>query len=240
MRTRSPVLTAFLNPLNLLILPLAAVAGLCSAWWLFPVGLLFWLVMFIIVANDPTLKMAQTMDQRTALAQRFQARFDRIERIQVSIFNTLSSANPSVRRVLQPIQDAADQITDQAYRLCLRMSALENHRLVMQSTRDMEGELAQIDQKLAEAADPLVKREYEESRQALEKRLGNLRHVATQLDRVEAQLSSLASTLDGALTEAVRLQSLGSALGAAQVSAVVQTIQAQADEIKAFEKEIAQ
>ncbi len=38
----SPTFDALLHPLNLATLALAAAAGLCAAWWLFPLGLLVW------------------------------------------------------------------------------------------------------------------------------------------------------------------------------------------------------
>ena len=49
---RSPFLTALLHPLNLAVLVLSVLAGLVAAWWLFPLGLLFWLVMVTAVATS--------------------------------------------------------------------------------------------------------------------------------------------------------------------------------------------
>jgi hypothetical protein len=102
---RSPVVTALAHPLNLLMLMTSAVAGLISAWWLFPVGLLFWLIMVVMVARDPALKLNVEKGRRTSLAQRFQRYFDRIERAQVSVFNGLSHASPEVKRAMQPVQN---------------------------------------------------------------------------------------------------------------------------------------
>jgi hypothetical protein len=50
---RSPLLTALFHPLNLTTLAVAVAAGLCAAWWLFPLGLLVWLIMVVGVARDP-------------------------------------------------------------------------------------------------------------------------------------------------------------------------------------------
>ena len=100
---RSPFLTALFHPLNILMLALSALAGLIAAWWLFPLGLLFWLVMVIAVARDPSLRISHQLHQREPLAQRFQRYFDRIERSQVGVFNSLSSAPARTRRALQPV-----------------------------------------------------------------------------------------------------------------------------------------
>src|SRR5258708_4108597 len=93
---RSPWLTALINPLNLAMLALAVAAGLCSAWWLLPLGLLLWVVMVLGVARDPSLVISSTMDSRAPLAARFQAPFDRIERSHVSLFNPLPSPDPPI------------------------------------------------------------------------------------------------------------------------------------------------
>jgi hypothetical protein len=39
------MVTAFLHPLNILMLVLAILAGIFAAWWLAPLGLLLWLIM---------------------------------------------------------------------------------------------------------------------------------------------------------------------------------------------------
>ena len=70
--------------------------------------------------------------------------------------------------------------------------------------------------------DPLVQREYEESRQSLQERLSKLKTVATHLDRVEAQLMSLSSEMEGIVTEVVRLQAMGPQDAARHVPAVVE------------------
>ena len=77
---RSPLLTALFHPVNLSMLALTAAAGLCAAWWLAPIGLLFWAIMVFVIARDPGLQMTFTRQSRQPLAQRFQIRFDRLDR----------------------------------------------------------------------------------------------------------------------------------------------------------------
>ncbi len=85
MNNRPPLLTALLNPINLSMLALTVVAGLCSAWWLAPIGFVFWLVMVIVIARDPGVQITFTRQSREPLAQRFQTRFDRLDRARISI-----------------------------------------------------------------------------------------------------------------------------------------------------------
>jgi chromosome segregation ATPase len=237
MRTRSPILIALIHPLNLLTLGVAVFAGLVSAWWLFFVGVLFWLIMVIAVTRDPSLRISHEMQRRAPLAQRFQRYFDRVERSQVSVFNSLASAPSQIRRVLRPVQSEIGTLTNQVHSLCQRMTVLENYRLVSQSRADLEADLQQIDAKIAGAEDVLVKREYEESRRSLDDRLSKLEAVSTQLDRVEAQLLSLTNEMDSTVTEIVRLQAIGPQNASRYVPDVVRRLREQSTQLKAFERE---
>jgi len=234
---RSPFLTALLHPLNLAMLGLSAFAGLVSAWWLFPIGLLLWIVMVIAVARDPALQINHQMQTRDPLAQRFQQYFNRIERSQIGVFNSLASAPARTRRVLQPIQVEINALTHQVYALCQRMTSLENYRLVSQSQSDLESDLEQIKDKISTTEDTLIKQEYEESRRALEERLSKLNAVSTQLDRVEAQLMSLSNELDSVVTEMIRLQAMGADSAKSFVPALVEKLKQESVQLKAFERE---
>ena len=237
MRTRSPLLTGLIHPLNLLTLGLAVFAGLVATWWLFPVGVLCWVIMVIAVSRDPSLRISHEMQRRAPLAQRFQRYFDRIERAQVGVFNSLSTAPAPVRRTLQPVQAEIDMLTNLVYALCKRLTVLENYRLVSQSRSDLETDLQQIEAKINGTEDSLTKREYEESRRSLQERLSKLQTVSTQLDRVEAQLMSLSNEMDGIVTEVIRLQAMGHKESARFVSALAQKLREQAAQLKAFERE---
>ena len=236
---RSPWLTALINPLNLTMLALAVAAGLCSAWWLLPIGLVLWVVMILAVARDPSLVISSTMESRQPLAARFQAPFDRIERSQVSLFNSLASADPRIRNSFRQVQAETDNLVNQAYLLCQRMSALENYRLVTRASGNLDDDVKRLQGQVASATDAMVKREYEQSLAALQDRVNKLHTTETQLDRVEAQLSSLASEMDTALTEVVRIQSLGPDVAASHASALALTLHKQTDELVAFQKEVA-
>jgi hypothetical protein len=234
---RSPILTGLLHPLNLAMLGLAVFAGLMAAWWLLPLGLVLWLVMVVAVSRDPSLRFSHEMQSREPIAQRFQRYFDRIERAQVSVFNSLATAPGRSRKALQPVQGEMEALTDQVYRLCRRMTALENYRLVSESTSNLQADLEQIDKAIDSARDPLVKQQYEDSRRTLLERIAKQRLVASDLDRVEAQLLGLATEMDGIVTEVIRLQAAGPADAERGVPALVAKIREQVTQLVKSEQE---
>jgi hypothetical protein len=237
---RSPFLTALVHPLNIAMLGLSVVAGLVAAWWLFPLGLLFWLAMVIRVSRDAALQFSYRMQSREPLAQRYQEYFDRIERSQLSVFNNLAAAPAGMRRVLQPIQKEIDALTTQVYSLCQRMTTLENYRVVTESGRDLEADLARVDAAMQRTNDAIIRQEYEASRQSIQERLNKLRSVSVLLDRVEAQLMGLANELDGVMTEVIRLQAMAPEDAAQHVPTLQQSLQEQSEQIRAFEREAIQ
>ena len=233
MTGRSPLLAGLTHPLNGLALGTSVMAGLVSAWWLFPVGLVVWLIMVLTVARDPSLRMSHEMRRREPLARRLQDRFDRLERSQVSIFNSLASAPPGVARALRPVQAEVKDVVDEAYALCRRMTALENYRLVTESQGDLETEIDHLDAIIERSEDTITRQEYEESRRALGRRAEKLEAVSTQLDRVEAQLIGLSNEMEEIMTEVVRLQAGGSEEAKDGVPALVERLRQERAELRA-------
>ncbi|MFN2155829.1 MAG: hypothetical protein ACK2VA_14690 [Anaerolineae bacterium] len=234
---RSPILIALFHPLNVIMLAASVAAGLLAAWWLLPVGLLLWAVMLIAIANEPEVKFRFRTASRAPLARRFQRYFDRIARAQLSAFNSLNAASPPMRRVLQPAQHEIDALTEQAHSLCVRMTTLENYRLVTRASLDPQTDRRAIDTALQRAEDPVVEREYADSQRALDSRARELDAITRQLDRVEAQLLNLANEMDAMLTELMRLQTLTVADAARYVPALVQRLQAESAELAQFERD---
>ena len=237
---RSPFLTALIHPLNLAMLGLSFVAGLIAAWWLLPLGLLLWAIMVVTVSRDASLRFNYRMQNREPLAQRFQQYFDRIQRAQLRVFTSLSSASSRAQRTLQPVRDEVDALTAQVYSLCQRMTTLENYRLVTESQRDLAGDLARIDDALQRTEDPVIRQEYESSRQSIQERLDRQYTVKVLLDRVEAQLLGLANDLDGVVSEVIRLQAMSPDDAERHVSGLVENLRQQSTQISAFEREVVQ
>jgi len=232
---QNPYLQALLNPINLAMLALAAAAGLCAAWWLFPLGLVFWALMFFRVARDPVVQIDHGVQSRSPLAPRFQTRFDRIERLQIRLFRNLSSADSDTKKALQPIQEQANSLTEQAYRLCLRVSALENYRLISELKENAALEKANLTDQLAKATDARLQQEYTQALESLEQRLLKRKQVSTFLDRLDAQLTGLGNTLEEVLAEVLRLQALGKSEVKKQQKPLLERLQQESAELVSFE-----
>lgn len=233
---RSPIVTGLTHPLAILTLAVAAIAGLIAAWWLFALGLVLWVVMAINVARDPALRLSHKMQKRAPVAGRFQQYLDRLQRSQVSIFNSVKSAPPQTRRVLRPIQSEVDALVAQAHALCQRMTMMENYRLVRESRTDLQAELQGMDDAIAGAGDPLVRKEYEDARRVLLEQTAKLKLISTDLDRVEAQLSGLANEMDGLAIEVVRLQGMDADAAGQRAATLVTDLQRKSEELKQSER----
>ncbi len=235
----SPFFVALFNPLNLAMLALSVAAGLCSAWWLAPVGFVLWLLMFIVVFTNPNLRMAYKLKQRDPLNQRFQAVFNRLEGVQMSLFTMLNGQSRKVRREFQTVQDATGQLVDRAYHTCVRMSVLEGHRIVTNRNRNPVTELNIIKTKMEISDDPNVKRDLEETRKTLEEQVGSMQVVSNLLDRAEAQLVNLSTTLEIKLTDVTRLTALGIDRIRAESQRLAEEIQELSNQLTEFEQEAA-
>ena len=235
---RSTFFYALFHPVNLAVLALAVVAGACAAWWLFPVGLIFWLAMVVTTIRDPRLAMILLPKSRKPLAQRFQELFNRIEQARISVFNSQSTAKAAVRRTLAPAQSKLDALVKQAYQVFQQMSALENNRLVNRMNAHSDDNLAQTEQKLASATDPNTKHNLEEVHQALEKRQAQLSSISTVLDRADAQFASLATVVDGIVTRFISFQAVSNDQAKQELPKLMEIIQNEIDGLTKFAQEV--
>lgn len=202
----NPYVSALRNPINIAMLGLALAAGLCSAWWLFPAGVLLWGAMILISASDPMAKMVAQQYDNTQLAQRFRRPFEKIESAQVRIFRTIQNSPGRLRGVLSGIQEEVDEIVRQSFSVCLRMTALENNRITSAPVADLQARVEDITFKIETTQDPALKREYENTRRALQEQVDNRRRLDLELDRAEAQLTTIDAELGRVVAEVAGLQ----------------------------------
>jgi hypothetical protein len=181
--------------------------------------------------------IGHTMESRQPLAPRFQTYFDRVEKMQVNIFQAVNNADRRTHRLLLPLMDAVNHLTDAAYALCLRSSALENYRVVSQANQDLNAEWVQLSQKIEAAKDPKVKQDYEQSRDLLMQRIQQQKSTISYLDGVDAQMTSLASTLEATLAEMLRLQALGYEQVRSNRDGLLKNLQQQVQELQTFKAE---
>ena len=238
MTNRSPFLSALFHPLNLSMLALTAAAGLCSAWWLAPVGFVFWLIMVTIVARDPGLQINFTRQSREPLAQRFQTRFDRLDRARASIFNSLQGVSPAFRRNIQPVQDTLEELVEHAYQLCLNLTALDNNFYVQQLSNNFDGDIETMQKNIASASSDNDKKEFEETLKSLQARKTQLKSVGTLLSRFEAQLTGTNNAVDSVVTSIASLKGRDAKQIEGKIPPLLQVLQTEQEELKQFDAEL--
>ena len=237
MNNRPPLLTALLNPVNLAMLALTVAAGLCSAWWLAPVGFLFWLVMVIVIARDPGVQITFTRQSRQPLSQRYQARFDRLDRARISIFNAMQGVSPAFQRIIEPLQSGLDDLVEHAYQLSLQMTALDNN-FAIQRLNNFDDDIARMEKNLKETETPSSRKEFTETLKSLQERKAQLKSIGVLLDRFEAQLTGTNNTVDGVVTNIISLKGRSAENVKEKVPVLIKVIETEQEELKQFDAEL--
>jgi len=238
MTNRPPLLTALLNPLNLSMFALTVAAGLCSAWWLAPLGFVFWLAMVIAIARDPGLQITFTRQSREPLAQRFQTRFDRLDRARISIFNSLQGVSPSFRRTVEPIQSALDNLVEHAYQLCIQMTAQDNNHAIQRLAGNFDEDIATMERNLKETSDPSSRREFEATLKSLQERKAQIKNAGVLLDRFEAQLTGTNNAVDSVVTNIISLKGRSAENVKEKVPGLLKVVETEQDELKQFDADL--
>jgi len=238
MNSRPPLLTALLHPVNLSMLALTIAAGLCSAWWLAPLGIILWLVMVIVIARDPGIQITFTRQSRQPLAQRYQTRFDRLDRARISIFNTLQGVSPSFRRAVEPVQSVLDDLVEHAYQLSLQMTALDNDFAVQRISSNFDDDIAKMEKNINETDNAADRREFEQTLESLKVRKTQLKNTNTLLSRFEAQLTGTNNVVDSVVTEVISLKGRSAKNVEEKIPPLVKSIETEQDELKQFDAEL--
>src|SRR5690349_11464012 len=103
------------QPLALLVLVLAIVAGLTVALWLLPVGLLAYAAIVFLTGRDPALAaLAQRAPRPRLSSPTFRAQLDAIERTRQEIARSVSQAGGPLGRLLGPIDQQANDLVAQS------------------------------------------------------------------------------------------------------------------------------
>lgn len=238
MNNRPPLLTSLLNPVNLAMLALTVAAGLCSAWWLAPVGLVLWLVMVIVIARDPGVQITFTRQSRQPLAQRYQTRFDRLDRARISIFNAMQGVSPAFQRTIAPLQSELDDLVEHAYQLSLQMTALDNNYSVQRLSSNFDDDIAKMEKNLKATDEPSSRKEFTETLKSLQERKTQLKNVGVLLERFEAQLTGTNNAVDGVVTSIISLKGRSADNVKEKVPPLLKAVEGEQEELKQFDAEL--
>lgn len=237
-KRRSPLRTASRRPIVRATLLLAVLGGLFVAWWLFPLGVLFALTEVVVIARDPALRVRESMaTRRDPLTPRFQTLFDRIQTVQVNTLSLLAVNNGDYK-ALELAQPELDSLVDQAYYACDRMAALESLR--SRTLADLERSLASSQRRVNTTRDPVTRSAYERAAQDTQARLELVGQLKLQLDRVEAEIANLASTLEGYYAELVRQRSRGPQAVTGYAAELAAELRQRGARFTQFEQEVAE
>jgi predicted nucleic acid-binding Zn-ribbon protein len=180
-----------------------------------------------------------TRQSREPLSQRFQNRFDKLDRARISIFNSLQRANnPSLRRAIEPIQSALDDLVNHAYQLSLQMTGLDNNFAVQQVTSNFNDDIAKMQKNIEDAANSSDRREYEQTLASLKTRQTQLKSVSTLLSRFEAQLTGTDNAIDSVVTNVVSLQGRSAKNIEEKIPSLLKIIETEQEELDQFDAEL--
>jgi len=166
-------------------------------------------------------------------------RFDKLDRARVSIFNTLQRVNhPALRRAIEPIQSALDDLVEHAYQLSLQMTALDNNFSVQQISNKHDDDIADMEKNLKSADNPANRKEFEQTLGSLKARKVQLKSIGGLLSRFEAQLTGTNNAIDGVVTGIVSLQGRSDKNVEEKIPSLLKVIEAEQEELKQFDADL--
>jgi predicted nucleic acid-binding Zn-ribbon protein len=205
----TPWFDALIDPAGLILLASSIISGLLAAWWMFFVGVFFWLLIVINILRDPSLRLNQSIQNRSELSQRFQKPFNLLQKAQVSFFNSIQSSDGTVQKRMMPLNTSLEQLLNEVYENCRRYSVLENYRIVSPSIESLQGELSTISSKIQSIKTPDAITEFDATKKSFEEKIAKQQSTIDQLDKFSAELNSIQSEIDGIITDALQAQSTG-------------------------------
>ncbi|HEX6288403.1 MAG TPA: hypothetical protein VFZ66_04390 [Herpetosiphonaceae bacterium] len=205
---RVSIVTAATRPLNLLIALVAIGAGLTIALWLLPVGLLAYAALVALTVLDP--KAAQKAQARPRVLRPprgtpFQAQLDAIARVQAQIAQSVASTEGALRATLERVTGQVDSIVEEAYALAVKGQTVVSY-LQQTNTSELNVQLVRLDSQIKTTHDPMLRQQYQETRDAVAERLNHAQALGTYHQRIVAQLENICANLDNVLAETVRLR----------------------------------
>lgn len=195
--------------------------------------------MVLVIARDPRVQITFTRQARQPLAQRYQTRFDRLDRARISIFNTLERINDSsLRKSIEPVQSMLDDLVEHAYGLSLQMTALDNNFAIQRISNNFDDDIAKMQKGIKDAVIDSDRKEFDQTLESLKSRQAQLKNVSTLLSRFEAQLTGTNNAVDSVVTGVVGLQGRGVKQVETKIAQLLQIIQIEQDELNQFDAEL--
>jgi hypothetical protein len=195
--------------------------------------------MVLIIARDPGIQITFTRQSRQPLSQRYQFRFDKLDRARILIFNALQRANnPAFNRAIEPVQSRLDALVEHAYQLSLQMTAMDNNFAVQQISNKYDDDIASMEKNLNAASNPSDRREFEQALSSLKERKAQIKSVGTLLSRFEAQLTGTNNAVDSVVSSIVGLQGRSLKSVEEKIPALLEILETEQHELQQFDAEL--
>lgn len=194
------------QPIALLTLVIAIVAGLTVALWLLPLGLLaYGAAVFLLARDIELIALSQRAPRPRLSSPTFRTQLEAIERTQQEISRSAAQAGGALSHLLIPIDTQARDLVEQAFTLCDKGQIIERY-LATINQRTIQDQINALDKRMSSTQDTYTHQQLQETRQALVERQGHARDLETYIGRILAQLQNISANLDNVLAETVRLR----------------------------------
>lgn len=235
--TTLPLLAAR-QPLAIIVLVAAIIAGLTIALWLLPLGVLAYALMVFFGMRDPVLidiaRRPPPTPRPRLTSPTFRAQIEAIERTQQEITRSATQSGGPLVRLLIPIAEQGRELVEEAYILADKGQIIERY-LASVDRRKLEQEIAAIDRHIQSTQDPYTRSQLEETRQARLEKIQNVRDLDIYIGRISAQLQNISASLDNVLAETVRLRTADAATANSMTSQVARRLADLKSDMDAFQ-----
>ena len=232
MKNQSSFMSALREPVVILTILTAIGAGIFSAWWLLPVGLLFAGIMILRIITSPTAKINARMNARASLSHEFEDKFRCIESIELKMYNSASGASSKVQKMLRPVLENTTELVDEVHAFLSQMATLQNFFLSGNGKANGQEEKFELNQQklalsleLQTTDDPVKKQQIQEEIDDLEERIDRIQDVSGALDHVDRGVLQIETTLNNVLAETIFLQGQSGSAARQKVDILLQILE---------------
>ncbi|MEM8530161.1 MAG: hypothetical protein AAGF95_04915 [Chloroflexota bacterium] len=224
------------QPLALVVLISAILAGITVALWLLPLGILAYGSMVVLSARNPNLQQQAHRTSRRRLTNvQLRDQFATIERTQREIRQGVTQSAEPLRHILTPVSSQAQELVDEAYMLCEKGEIIEQY-LTNVNSQALQDRINTIDRQLTTTTDQYTIHQLQETRDALTDKQNNARDLETYRGRINAQLQNISASLDNVLAETVRLRTADAVSANATSNQVAQRLGDLKADMDAFQR----
>jgi hypothetical protein len=204
----SALLTAARQPLFLVVVVVAIIAGLLIEPWLLPLGIMVYVLSVVLASRDESLRTNALLDQKRQglTSTTFLARIEEIERSQAAVIRALQKTGGPVAQRLEPtLVPQTQELVDQAYTLARKGQDIERY-LAQVNYHHLQDQIREIDMRIQRTSDTYTVGQMESTRKALVEQMDTARVLETYIGRIMSQLDNIDANLDTMPAQFIRMR----------------------------------